>query len=180
MKRLVVLIYVFLSPYISKAQSSISTIEKLEKSEKNWTTEAQLNTASNSYAATFGPSLLYKLNRLNQIGFRFLTPVGAGENGTISLMALYRHEFGESKTNLFGEGSFGTNWYYSGEPRTVLNAPSIGTNLGVIHHLTEDISFGGLAGFEWTRTRLDNGVVSNDPDSIHAWGRIALFGSLNF
>lgn len=177
MKYWIISIFVCLFPLLSNAHSSTLINDN---SGKNWTTEAQLNTVSNSMSATFGPALLYSLNPENQLGFRFLAPLGSGPEGTISLMAVYRHHFGENRTKLFGEGSVGTNWYTFGEPRATLNDSSLGTNIGVIHHLNEDISFGGMAGFEWTRTRLEKNFVTREPNSIYAWGRISLFGSLAF
>lgn len=177
MKMGIIFLAGLLVPYLSQGQTSVLT---QEATQKNWATEAQLNTASNSSSATFGPSLLYKMNSKNQLGLRFLAPASSGDEGTISLMAVYRHHFGENKTNLFSEATTGTNWYGFGEPRTSLNAPSLGTNVGVIHHLNEDISFGGIAGIEWTRTRLEKGLASNESDTVYLWGRIALFGSLSF
>lgn len=177
MKISFIFLAVLLIPYLSQGQTSVLV---QDETQKNWTTEAQLNTASNSSSATFGPSLLYRVNSKNQLGLRFLAPANSGDQGTMSLMAVYRHHFGENKTNLFAEGTAGTNWYAFGEPRTSINAPSLGTNIGVIHHLTEDISFGGIAGMEWTRTHFEKNFASNEANSVYLWGRIALFGSLSF
>ena len=177
MKKLVVSVLAFLAPYFCYGETLDSSLEKLKK---DWSTEAQVNTISNSVSATFGPALLYKLNSTNQIGLRFLAPLLSNERGTISLMGVYRNYFSKNKTNLFGEGTLGANWYSFKNSLTVTNASSFGTNMGIIHHLTEDISFGGLCGLEWAVTPLERDFSSNESESIYAWGRIALFASLNF
>jgi hypothetical protein len=148
---------------------------------QTWTTEALFNTISNSEQSTFGPSLLYSLNPRNELGLRALAPFSNSDSvGTTSLMAVYRHHLSESKTNLFSEATLGVNYYSFGNISRETSAPSIGTNLGVIHHLTPDIAFGGLAGVEWTQTYLSHGYANNVQNSIYAYARIALFGSLTF
>jgi hypothetical protein len=147
---------------------------------QNWSVEAQFNTISNSISPTFGPSLLYALNNKNQLGLRFLAPTTGSGDATASLMAVYRHLFSESKTSLLVEGTLGENGYAYGEPSEAIYAPSVGTNLGVIHRLNDDIAFGGLAGLEWTQTYLQKGLAFNNPSGLDVYARLSLFVSLYF
>ncbi|MBT4763128.1 MAG: hypothetical protein HOO06_15655 [Bdellovibrionaceae bacterium] len=173
------LMALIMAPLISNAQSTISTVED---SIKKWSTEAQFNTSSNSNSATFGPSMLYHLNNRSQVGLKLLMPIGVPYSGTTSVIALYRQLLSQKTTNLFVEGSVGANWYNFEHSQVNINitSPSIGTNFGVLHNITDHIAFGGLAGIEWTQVRLGKNLAIEEPNSVFAWGRIALFGSLKF
>lgn len=144
---------------------------------KNWSVEAQLNTMSNSVSQTFGPTIFYMLNEKNHLGLRTLAPLNYGD-GTYSFFGVYRHLFSLNKTSLFGELSWGANIYR--QDKSTKSDKSFGTNIGIIHHLTEDISFGGLAGAEWTQTYLTQNMADNYKFDNVIYARLSLFGILSF
>ncbi len=168
---------VILSCLVSFCAAAEVSEMNLQNKVKSWSVEGQLNTASNSTTSTFGPSMFYRLDEKNLVGFRLLSPLSWGE-GTLSQMAVYRHLFGIEKTSLFGEVSLASNQYSVGD--TELDSPSAGTNFGIIHRLNEDISFGGLAGMEWTHVELHKNSVSDAKSDLNLYGRLALFGSVAF
>jgi hypothetical protein len=177
------LVFVLSSVFVAQTQAQVSVARSASSSmnsEKAWTAEAVLTTAANSSSPTFGPAILYSADSRNQFGVRFTSPIGAADSGTVSAAALYRYYFGENKTNLFGEASLADNWYYFGNQGSAVTAPSIGTNVGIVHHLSEDISFGGTAGIDWTRTYISRDYAASDSSTLYAWGRVSLFGSLSF
>ena len=178
-----ILFYVLLSlcAGLSFAQTSVTQVDAApgEITELNWTTEGLMSTSSNSLSATFGPGLLYHLDSENQIGFRYLSPVSAGD-GTNSLAAIYRYFFTEKKTSLFAEVTYGYNWYNYEFDWLSTSGTSIGTNIGVRHQLTPDISFGGIAGLEWARTKVEKTYAYNTENNIFAYTRIGLFGAVTF
>ena len=152
----------------------------LDDSATNWSAEGHFNTISNSLTAMFGPTLFYKLNSRNQLGLRFLAPVGSAETETYSMMAVGRHHFSERKSHLFVEGSMASNWYLFRNSGFFFRSSSVGTNLGIVHQLNEDLSFGGLAGVEWMRTRIGANGAYDSTERIYAWSRLALFAALAF
>lgn len=142
-----------------------------------WSVEGVFNTISNSTSSTFGPTLLYDFDSVNFLGVRVLAPTSNG-NGTYSEFAVYRHSFRPEKTSLFAEITAGENQYsYSGY---MTDAPSAGTNIGIIHHLNQDIAFGGLAGLEWTQALLEKYYAMTSDSHYYVYGRLGIFGSIAF
>ena len=182
--KFVLAISLFLLPLFSRAEetttstTSANAATSSASTKHDWTTEGQLATSSNSIQPTFGPALFYNVDDNNQVGFKVLAPVGKVSEGTTSLVGAYRYFFGRAKTALFGEGTLSANWYNSAN--YYVYGTSLGTHIGVVHRLTEDIAFGGIGGTEWTRTRIVNSVAFNDPNSIYIWPVIAVFGAIGF
>ncbi len=143
----------------------------------DWSVEAQFNTISNSVSPTFGSSALYFLDANNQVGVRVLAPLSFGE-GTTSAMGVYRHIFSENKTTLLAEFTLAQNVYSFGRSYGV-SSGSMGTNIGILHHLNEDIAFGGIAGTEWTNVYLTKHSADNN-GTTYIYGRLGLFASLGF
>lgn len=164
--------------------SSVDYFDELEKEVvvKNWEVEAHLNSVSNSLSPTFGPSMYYRINPKHHIGARLLAPISGQEGGTVSMMAVYRYFFSESKVRFFPELTFGDNFYSANNVNsgTSVNETSVGTNLGIIYSVNEDFSIGGLAGAEWTHTRLSQYDTHREPDTMIVYGRFAIFANLIF
>ena len=152
----------------------------MPSTEKNWMVEGQLNTASNSIQPTFGPALFFNVDEINQIGFRILAPIGYSNEGTTSIQGVYRHYFGQKKTVLFGEGNIGANWYNSDTYASVAYGTSVGTYIGLMHHLTEELAVGGVGGADWTRVYINREYAFTDTEAIRVYPKVALIGAFAF
>ncbi len=190
----IILFTLFAFPMLSLAEVQTSTIEN---NKNDWAVEAIFNTTSDSTGTTFGPSIYYKINNQNFIGFRFNAPVGNKTDfeGTYTLAIPYRLFFSERKTSLFTELNLALNSYsifenksyydsefnFIGNDRVLVSSTgaSMGTYLGVIHNLNSDISFGGLAGLDWSNVAL-NRIYRTQSNNVFAYTRISIFSSLNF
>jgi hypothetical protein len=181
MKTLLMGLFVF-SAFQTQAQTQNSHVILRHSSqvlaEETWTAEALLNGVSNSQQPTLGATLFYTISPRNELGTRALTPMNNAAVGTTSLMAVYRHHMSESKTHIFFEGTLGDNAYTYVSKQTT--APSLGTNVGLIHHFSPTISAGGIGGIEWTQTAIGANYASTTPNSVCAYLRVAAFGAVTF
>ncbi|WP_413288827.1 hypothetical protein [Bdellovibrio sp. HCB337] len=172
-----------LASITAKAETQAISSSIADPSFKKWSVEGLFNTISNSTTSTFGPSIMYAFSPRNQVGFRFLAPTGnSNSTGTASAVLLYRHNFSEAKTSLFGELSIAQNFYYSENTyyRNALMGGSYGTNIGIIHHITSDIAFGGIAGGEWAETYISNKDYYNRGGEFNVYARLGVFGAIAF
>jgi hypothetical protein len=73
----------------------------------------------------------------------------------------------------------GDNWYHYVDSTTYYDYGSVGTNLGVIYRVNEDLSIGGVAGAEWAQRYLER-YRSVEDSVIYIYPRLAVFSSLRF
>lgn len=79
--------------------------------------------------------------------------------------------------------TFGPGLYYTLNSKNLLGVRYLAPvgESGVTHRLTQDISFGGIAGADWTSTEVAKDyVVIESTNTTWIYPRLALFTSLNF
>ncbi len=149
--------------------------EPANESAKTWTIESvlQLHSLASSGNAMFGPAFFYQVGESQQIGLKSLLSIGS--SGAYQATLAYRYLFSREKSRLFGE---------IGAAYNIINfSTSIGSAgfaLGFLHNLTDDLSIGGNAGFEFFGR---NGPVSgymNIGDSVRFTPKASLLVSIDF
>jgi hypothetical protein len=152
-----------------------STSVRADDSIKNWAVESalQFHSMASSGAIMFGPALFYGTSGSHHVGIKTLLSVGS--TGAYQATLAYRYSPGHEKTRIFGEVAVSYNLInYATE------VGSGGSAIGVLHRLTEDLSIGGNAGFEFFGT---NGPVSGFMkigDSIRFTPKASLIVSIDF
>lgn len=183
MKSILIGLVLLTSPLAYSANEEISA-PLVKNTDNAWSVEGHLNTISNSQSSTFGPSIGFDLTPQNTIGFRFFAPFSnsISSGGTTSLIAFYRYKYRETKTSLFNEISLAQNFYMLATDNldTSVKAPSVGTNIGIIHQLNPDIAFGGIAGAEWTKTHVTSTYIVDRKDGVRVYARMGVFGNISF
>lgn len=149
--------------------------QSLDEADKNWAIESalQIHSLASSGSVMFGPSLFYGTRGSHQVGLKTLLSVGS--SGAYQATLAYRYSPSREKTRLFGEVAVSYNLInFSTE------VGSGGLAVGALHKLTEDLSIGGNAGFEFFGT---NGPVSGYMkigDSIRFTPKASLIVSIDF
>ena len=145
--------------------------------------EALAHTASNASSLSFGPSINYKWTDTNHMVFRTAAPMAGfsepGDVETMSAQVLWRHKLTETRSSFFTELGVAYNQYRFGPNNAgFVEGPSMGTNLGITYQVNNELSVGGLAGFEWANQIIDRQLVEGDTD-IRLYPRMAVMVGLN-
>ena len=156
--------------------TSISSLaETGVESDANWNIESnlQFHSLASSGSTLFGPSLFYSLGDAHQVGIKTLLSVGS--SGAYQATLAYRGILTTGKSRVFGEMGFSYNIVNFSS-----SVNSAGLALGFLHRLTDSLSIGGNAGFEFFGNEGPVGGYMNLGDSIRVTPKASLIVSIEY
>lgn len=142
-----------------------------------WSLETHLNAIASTNGPSLGASFFYNLDFKNSAGIRLQSSL-YGKVYAQSYSVVYRNRIGEEKSSVFTELSFGFNHYIDNENNN-LNNPFFGTNLGLISHWNDKVSWGVITGLEWSQSQLTPRTVVLDKSNLYLYGNLMFLASVD-